>query len=368
MHVARIVIRRVFNSRGFPLDTIFFATLFLLGCFSQRNPKGSYARPNNTQNFSEVKPHPIATKKHACRIAFYNVENLFDTIDGENDDAEFHPNSDLHWNSERYLNKLRNIAKVIDSIHPDILGIVEVENISAMKDLQKHSSWINQFAIAHRDSPDKRGIDVALFYNPSKFSVSGIYMIPISLPDGYATRSIMRVHLVSLNGRDSMVVFVNHWPSRRSGEASVANRVIAASILHKNIVSTQNFSRNCIVMGDFNDNPSDSSIAKVLLAGNADAPLVNLALLAKLLGVKGSHAWFDGWNFFDQIMVSNAIFAYSAKHNKRPALNIYSRDWMLEKGGKYDSWPLRTYGNKKLYRNGFSDHLPVYVDLFFERN
>ena len=368
MDQARNIIRRVTNVRIVSLGTIFFAILFLLGCFSQRNQKENYSRPNSIPNFSDGKSHLIAGKNHACRIAFYNVENLFDTLDGENDDAEFQPNSDLKWNSDRYKNKLRNIAKVIDSIQPDILGVVEVENMLAMKDLQTYSSWINQFVIVHRDSPDKRGIDVALYYNPSKFAVSGIYVIPISLPDGYATRSIMRVHLVAMNGKDSLVVFVNHWPSRRSGESSVSNRVIAASILQENINSNKNFARNCIVMGDFNDNPIDSSIAKVLLAGYANDPLVNLALLAKLQGVKGSLAWFDGWNFFDQIMVSNRIFNHSAKHNKLPELKVYSRDWMLEKGGKYDSWPLRTYGNKKQYLNGFSDHLPVYVDVFFGRN
>ena len=152
------------------------------------------------------------------RVSFYNLENLFDTVDGPNDDAEFLPTSANAWNGERYKSKLRNMAQVIDSIAPDILGLVELENAFVLEDLRANSSVMKgRFEIAHRESPDLRGIDVALMYNAELFRISGIYMTSIALPDGYATRSIMRVHLVEKGTGDSLAVFVNHWPSRRGG-------------------------------------------------------------------------------------------------------------------------------------------------------
>ena len=102
------------------------------------------------------------------RVAFYNLENLFDTIDGPNDDAEYLPNSPKQWNTEKYQNKLKNMARVIDSIQPHILGVCEVENLNVLKDLKDKSSWLSlTYAnIVHQESPDKRGIDVAIFYTP----------------------------------------------------------------------------------------------------------------------------------------------------------------------------------------------------------
>lgn len=337
------------------------------------------------------------------RVAFYNLENLFDTIDGPNDDAEFLPAAENRWNTERYQNKLRNMAKVIDSIAPDILGVVEVENAFVLEDLRKHCVGMNffdtskdgdkdrdamgtDFEIIHRESPDARGIDVALIYNRKKFYQTGVYMTPVTLADGYKTRDIMRVHLVERLTGDSMAIFVNHWPSRRGGAASAASRMAAAAALSQTLQNNPSIPANFLIMGDFNDDPEDVSITEGLQAGDAFHSIVNLAFLARQAdSTLGTLAWHTGWNMFDQIMISRPLFfanlhshetaagvseaapshlhSYENKLWGAPCVNVYKRSWMLQHdGNKYDGWPLRTFAGKK-YMNGFSDHLPVFVDI-----
>ena len=321
------------------------------------------------------------------RVSFYNLENLFDTVDGPNDDTEFLPNSANAWNGERYKSKLRNMAQVIDSIAPDILGLVELENAFVLEDLRANSVVMKgKFEIAHRESPDLRGIDVALMYNAELFRISGIYMIPITLPDGYATRSIMRVHLVEKGTGDSLAVFINHWPSRRGGAASAASRMVAATALAQTLQNNPTIPANFLIMGDFNDDPEDPSITQGLQAGDAFHSIVNLAFLARQAdSTVGTIAWHTGWNMFDQIMISRPLYyanlhshepvgsgskktpshlnSYENKLWGSPRINVYKRPWMLQHdGNKYDGWPLRTFAGKK-YMNGYSDHLPVYTDL-----
>ena len=325
------------------------------------------------------------------RVAFYNLENLFDTVDGPNDDAEFLPGSESRWNSQRYQNKLNNMSKVIDSIAPDILGVVEVENAFVLEDLRKHCRSMqispsgdtendvrkplgSDFEIVHRESPDARGIDVALIYNRKKFYSTGVYMTRVTLADGYATRDIMRVHLVERLTGDSLAVFVNHWPSRRGGAASAASRMAAAAALSQTLHNNPTIPANYLLMGDFNDDPEDVSITEGLNAGDAYHPIVNLAYVARAKdSTIGTLAWHTGWNMFDQIMISRSLY-FANLHNHEPIvpksttaqdpqIQVYKRPWMLQHdGNKYDGWPLRTFAGKK-YMNGFSDHLPVYTDL-----
>jgi endonuclease/exonuclease/phosphatase family metal-dependent hydrolase len=355
--------------------------MILAGCGSMGAKKHwskEDARLVSGSNQQTVKPF---------RVSFYNLENLFDTVDGPNDDAEFLPNSANAWNGERYKSKLRNMAKVIDSIEPDILGLVELENAFVLEDLRANSSVMKgKFEIAHRESPDLRGIDVALMYNAELFRISGIYMTPITLPDGYATRSIMRVHLVEKGTGDSMAVFINHWPSRRGGAASAASRMAAATALAQTLQNNPTIPANFLIMGDFNDDPEDPSITEGLQAGDAFHSIVNLAFLARQAdSTVGTIAWHTGWNMFDQIMISRPLYyanlhshesagsgsektpshlhSYENKLWGSPRINVYKRPWMLQHdGNKYDGWPLRTFAGKK-YMNGFSDHLPVYTDL-----
>ena len=340
---------------------------------------------------SAVEQH-VYSANAGFRVAFYNLENLFDTVDGPNDDAEFLPASENRWNTERYQSKLKNMAKVIDSIAPDILGVVEVENAFVLEDLRKycHSMHVSQtvavenedrkplgsdFEIVHRESPDARGIDVALIYNRQKFYATGVYMTSVTLADGYKTRDIMRVHLVERLTGDSLAIFVNHWPSRRGGAASAASRMAAAAALTQTLQNNPSIPANYLLMGDFNDDPEDPSITEGLQAGDAFHSIVNLAFTARAAdSTIGTLAWHTGWNMFDQIMVSRPLY-YANLHRHEsdgnasqiasamPNINVYKRVWMLQHdGNKYDGWPLRTFAGKK-YMNGFSDHLPVYTDI-----
>lgn len=340
---------------------------------------------------SAVEQH-VYSANGGFRVAFYNLENLFDTVDGPNDDAEFLPASENRWNTERYQSKLKNMARVIDSIAPDILGVVEVENAFVLEDLRKycHSMHVSQtvavenedrkplgsdFEIVHRESPDARGIDVALIYNRQKFYATGVYMTSVALADGYKTRDIMRVHLVERLTGDSLAIFVNHWPSRRGGAASAASRMAAAAALTQTLQNNPSIPANYLLMGDFNDDPEDPSITEGLQAGDAFHSIVNLAFTARAAdSTIGTLAWHTGWNMFDQIMVSRPLY-YANLHRHEsdgnasqiasamPNINVYKRVWMLQHdGNKYDGWPLRTFAGKK-YMNGFSDHLPVYTDI-----
>ena len=371
--------RNSFNSYFGVIGSLSFA--FLLGCGSI----GSHKKSRTSDHLGVVDPTAVSP----FRVAFYNLENLFDTVDGPNDDAEFLPGSDNRWNSERYQSKLHNMSKVIDSIAPDILGVVEVENAFVLEDLRgfcgsmldanefrsgESAARNSYYEIVHRESPDLRGIDVALLFNRRKFYSTGVYMIPVTLADGITTRSIMRVHLIERLTGDSLAIFVNHWPSRRGGAASAASRLAAAAALMQNIQSTPNLPNNYLIMGDFNDDPEDRSITEGLNAGDVYHPIVNLAYVARSKdSTIGTLAWHDGWNMFDQIMVSRALYfanlhnhelvvAPNAESQVGPHINIYKKPWMLQHGGKYDGWPLRTFAGKK-YMNGFSDHLPVYTDL-----
>jgi predicted extracellular nuclease len=374
---------RSFQRIAFSILTVTFLSIMAVGCGSMAiYKKGAH---KSTGSLGQK------GRDHApFRVAFYNLENLFDTVDGPNDDAEFLPSSANQWNTERYQSKLKNMSKVIDSIAPDILGVVEVENAFVLEDLRKHCNGMmdavakdgkkgdggsmgSHFEIVHRESPDVRGIDVALIYNRKKFYTTGVYMTPITLADGYATRSIMRVHLVERLTGDSLAVFVNHWPSRRGGAASAASRMAAATALAQTLQNNPSIPANYLLMGDFNDDPEDVSITQGLNAGDAYRPIVNLAYIARAQDTSvGTLAWFDGWNMFDQIMVSRPLYfanAHRANDNggsasnlSQPQINVYKRPWMLQHGGKYEGWPLRTFAGKK-YMNGFSDHLPVYTDL-----
>jgi predicted extracellular nuclease len=340
---------------------------------------------------SAVEQH-VYSANAGFRVAFYNLENLFDTVDGPNDDAEFLPASENRWNTERYQSKLKNMARVIDSIAPDILGVVEVENAFVLEDLRKycHSMHVSQtvavenedrkplgsdFEIVHRESPDARGIDVALIYNRQKFYATGVYMTSVALADGYKTRDIMRVHLVERLTGDSLAIFVNHWPSRRGGGGSAVSHIAAAAALTQTLQNNPSIPANYLLMGDFNDDPEDPSITEGLQAGDAFHSIVNLAFTARAAdSTIGTLAWHTGWNMFDQIMVSRPLY-YANLHRHEsdgnasqiasamPNINVYKRVWMLQHdGNKYDGWPLRTFAGKK-YMNGFSDHLPVYTDI-----
>ncbi len=302
--------------------------------------------------------------KEEFTIAFYNLENLFDTIDDpETNDDEFTPDGNKKWTPRRYKKKIKRLSKAIRTIgnddvnHPPvILGIAEVENYEVVFDLIESSSLEKyDYGIVHYDSPDERGIDTALLYRKKYFELieSRPYYIQFEEEIGNIdyTRDILLVK-GKLNG-ELMYFIVNHWPSRRSSEYK---RIRTAELVLKIISEIKEETQNpkIIIMGDFNDNPTDKSVKQVMATNEFYNPMESIFEKGD-----GSGNYKGDWYLFDQIIISKTF--YKGKHTFKNA-NIYDKHFLKDKYGKYIENPLRTYrGN--WYKGGMSDHFPVYIAL-----
>lgn len=311
-------------------------------------------------------------------VAFYNQENLFDTIDDPNkNDNEFLPSDKKQWNTEKYTNKINNMAKVIASMNDgkgaDILGMCEVENDVVLNDLAKNKQLAKaQYKFVRYDSPDERSIDNALMYQSKKFTVVASAAYPVIFADNpkWKTRDITMVKLMVKATKTPVIVLVNHFPSRIGGEAeSAPKRKQAATVLRGiyDSIAKADPATPVIMMGDFNDEPSDESMKNVLNAKGHTSELASNDLFNAMYELqeqkRGSHYYKNEWGSLDQIIMSNNLVSCTGKVcYKNASVNIYKQDWMLEQDGKYKGSPLRTFAGQK-YLNGYSDHLPVYVIL-----
>jgi predicted extracellular nuclease len=309
-------------------------------------------------------------------VGFYNVENLFDTIDDpETFDGEYLPDSAKGWNSDKYTTKLNNLAKVISTFDgeyaPDFLGLCEVENKAVVEDLIATAAMKPLgYEIVHHESSDRRGIDVAAIYNPKKLELieSGIQWVDLSEYD-QITRDILWVKMKSKVGNELFYFFVNHWPSRRGGLAeSEPKRIIAANTLRqlKDSFLKQDPSSNIVIVGDFNDEPSNTSVLTTLnTSGNAKS-ISNEQLFNAMTKLddkkKGSYCYRGNWNMLDQIMVNNQLLDGKSWECVVNSGTIRDDKWLKQASGDYKNYPLRTFGGRT-YLAGYSDHLPVYVIL-----
>lgn len=310
----------------------------------------------------------------AITIAFYNVENLFDTIDDPRiNDEKFLPQSKSRWNSLKYFKKIQNIGQVIhqlgDSNGPEIIGLSEVENNAVLEKLiQSEYLMDRNYKIIQFESNDRRGIDVALLYKPSIFTPlnSTVYSIDNASSKNFKTRDVLLVSGTVKS--DTIHVIVNHWPSRVSGkENSEGNRLLVASKVRgivDSLYQTANKAK-IIVMGDFNDEPNNRSIQEVLKAKNDvkachSDDLYNPFYLLMKEG-KGSYKYDGSWDMLDQIMISPSFTQGKRILYKEKSANVYDPIWMYYKESKQHG-PYRTFlGNK--YFGGYSDHFPVYIQL-----
>lgn len=319
-------------------------------------------------------------------IAFYNLENLFDTINTPNvNDEEFTPEGSKQWNSERYKSKLQNMSKVIADLGkdegingPSILGLCEMENRQVLEDLINTTQLKNyNYKIIHSDSPDKRGIDVALLYKPNSFTVNKTQLFPLIIQEEDTGKRIFTRDqlLVSglLNG-DKIHLIVNHWPSRYGGkERSISLRKKAAMLNRHIIDSLLNENKNAKIftMGDFNDDPTDESISTHLNAHAKRNRLSNNQLYDPLANYfnkgEGSLYYRGKWNLFDQIIISQELINKETKGYQYDTAFIYNKPYLIQQDGKYKGNLLRTHGGKN-YLNGYSDHLPVYMILKMSTN
>lgn len=303
------------------------------------------------------------------RVLFYNVENLFDTIDDINiQDEEFLPNAEKQWDSRKYRLKVSNMAKAIRSAGgwqaPELVGLVEIENRRVLYDLINHQALKSgNYEIVHYDSDDPRGIDAALLYNRELFEI--LYSKPLKIrTENVRTRDILYVKLVAGNV-DTLHLFINHWPSRRGGkEQSEAKRVMAGEILKSAVDSILRVNPRALLvaMGDFNDAPADKSLG-VLTAPSATS-LINL--MATLPTTQGSHKYNGAWDYLDQLLVSEPLArgdcGFSIKHGRAFILNS---NFLMEQDDRYgDFVPFRTWKGP-VFIAGFSDHLPVFIDITY---
>ena len=285
-------------------------------------------------------------KRDLYSVAFYNLENLFDTIHDAGNDYDFLPNGSYKWNSKKYEAKLENMAKVLSSLSrervpqgPAFIGVAEVENDRVLDDLLKQPS-LSAYKYIHYEGPDKRGIDCALLYDPQQFEVTRSKLV-FSEPYQGDTVHLTRGFLI-VDGRmagERVCVIVNHWPSRG---AQSPVRVHAARQVKALADSLRNEDRKLklFIMGDMNDDPwwetlEDEGVGTLLYRGK--------------------------WNLFDQIVLSKPLL------KKRRGLRydhheVFYRDYLIQQDGKYKGSPLRTHGGRT-WLNGYSDHLPTIIYL-----
>ncbi len=310
-------------------------------------------------------------------VAFYNLENLFDADDDPDNpgDDEFLPSGPYQWTEQKYRQKLQNIATVISRLArencpggPAVIGIAEVENERVVRDLVATEPMASMgMKYIHHSSPDRRGIDVALLYNPKLFTPTRVVPYRYVKPDqpDYRTRDQLLVS-GQLAG-EPVSVLVNHWPSRYGGAKSAPLRDYAATLaLHvADSVRAADPDNKIIIMGDLNDDPSDNSCANVLKAArtakatprgglfNATWPIFDKGV--------GSLCYQDVWCLYDQQIISDNFLTRGTKDYSQLRYwktEVFNRDFITTREGKKKGYPLRTFSGTT-FQNGYSDHFPT---------
>lgn len=315
---------------------------------------------------------------------FYNLENFYDTINQPNvDDEDFTPDGNYHYTGKIFWDKVDHLAEVLSQIGTDVspdglafFGTAEIENRTVLETLANHPKLKSRnYQVVHYDGPDLRGVDCAFMYNPKYFKVLESRSLRVNLKevvkDWRPTRDVLYVKGI-LNNTDTIHIFVNHWPSRRGGEEATAPlRKFAAGVSKHIIDSLMAINPNTKVldMGDLNDNPTDPSMVKVL--GCVDKKekcqpggLFNPWVDYYKKGI-GTLAFNDSWGIFDQIVLSSGWLNQNQSGYFYQKAHIFSRDFMIQKTGKYKGYPKRTW-DFNIYNAGYSDHFPTYLTLLKE--
>lgn len=327
-----------------------------------------------------------ARDHRGIRVVFYNVENLFDIEDDpQTRDEDFTPNGKKNWTVKRYNEKLQHIYQTITAVGgweaPTLVGLCEIENRKVLEDLiEKTPLHKYGYKIAHKNSADRRGIDVALLYRPDKFELLHIHTIRPKFPfdEELRTRDILQVSGRVL-GQDTLHTFVNHWPSRRGGQLkSEPKRTFVAALVRQQVDSLlhSNSGSKILIMGDFNDEPKNKSMSEVLMAkGDTETlqpgELYNFMLPMLDNWLLGTHKYRAHWGILDQVVISDNLLPQKAGFSlqcRTSGASIFSARFLFEE----DTWnyglrPFRTYGGPN-YLGGFSDHLPVFIDLVYPPN
>ncbi len=318
-------------------------------------------------------------------VAFYNLENLFDTQDDPHNtgDDEYTPKGTLRWTDEKYEKKLTNMSYAISQIArehspvgPAVLGVAEIENRQVLEDLVARPSMADMhYQIVHYESPDRRGIDVALLYNPALFQVRSSKVYPYIDPEspGYTTRDQLLVS--GMMAGEKMHIIVAHWPSRYGGSKSSPRREFAASISRHIMDSLyqDDPKAKVILMGDLNDDPNDKSVREVLGAKKKKADVQATGLYNPMWplfdkGI-GSLAYQGRWNLFDQIIISSGLLQEDRSTLTFWKAEVFNRPFLVDQEGRLGrlnrsnkGYPLRTF-IENTFINGYSDHFPTLIYL-----
>ncbi len=315
---------------------------------------------------------------------FYNVENLFDLEhDSLKNDYDFLPGGAYNWSERRLYTKIQNLSKVIMAVGgwepPEIVGLCEVENRNVLQQLIRRSPLHRYpYKIIHYESPDHRGIDVALLYRADKFSP--IYSRPVPLiyeGDSVGrTRDILYVKGLMLH-TDTIHFLITHWPSRFGGRMVSEPRRCQAGKLTRSIVDSilsASPEAQILIMGDFNDEPDDKSLIQCLGAVNdttmLESTLINLMGPLKKIGA-GTYAFHDftGWeyNLIDHFIVTPSLLDRSRKVGIRENRAwIFAAPFMIQKTDDGAKRPFRSYIGRT-YQGGYSDHYPIFLDLMYQQ-
>ena len=316
----------------------------------------------------------VAQRMAVYSVAFYNQENLFDYEDDPNNpgDDEFLPNGPYNWTESKYKEKIFNMAYTISQlaidnhcpVGPAVVGLAEVENERVVKDLVNASPLAGRkLEYVHYDSPDRRGIDVALLYNPKLFKLvsSTTYKLNVpGMPD-FKTRDQLLVNGVMAG--EPVSIIVNHWPSRYGGSKSEPLRIAAAELTRHiaDEVRKQNPEAKVIIMGDLNDDPKDKSCAKIIGATRTKKACTEYGYYNTTWELYdkgiGTLCYQNAWCLYDQQIISGNFLNKEPKTLTFWKAEVFNRDYLTQKEGKNKGYPLRSFSNSN-WQNGFSDHFP----------
>ena len=317
-------------------------------------------------------------------LAFYNLENLFDTINDPIKFDDYSPIMELKTNrGDAYRRKITNMARVIAEIGKDvthntpaILGVCEVENKDILEDIVNDSTLLQKnYGIVHYDSPDSRGIDVALLYQKSLFTPISSSAHELKIYDTQTQKRITTRDQLLVSGKlegDLIHIIVNHWPSRRGGEARSRPKRVAAAKLNKRILDSLQAHdpyAKVIIMGDLNDDPTNPSVKNVLKTKRKRKKVDFKGLYNPFEKFYrdglGTTAYRDNWSLFDQIIVSKTLLEKDYTSFRYYQAGIFNKNYLITPKGKYKGYPFRSW-NDSGFSNGFSDHFPVYIYLIKE--
>lgn len=316
-------------------------------------------------------------------VAFYNLENLFDTIHDEGkNDYEYLPTGANHWDKNKYENKLKNMARALLDLGTDkvpqgaaVIGVSEVENSRALDDLIAQPGMVARgFKYIHIEGPDKRGVDCALLYNPKVFTPEKYFLQPYVHDPGddhRPTRGFLTVQ-GHIDG-DPLTIIVCHWPSRG---ATAHYRDIAGRQVREltDSIFKADAKQNIIIMGDMNDDPDNTSMAKFLGARRKMKDVGKYDFYNPWWDIlrsqgQGTLTYQGAWNLFDQIVLSRSLLDLKGNkdysHLKLYSYHIFRRDYLIQDEGRFKGSPKRTTSSGT-WINGFSDHLPTVTYLIKE--